>query len=68
MRHGTRYIEEKIIKLNDELVTFCEENLVIFLCNKNIDMSCLGQGKFHPDKKGKAYLAKKFISVINDVN
>ena len=51
--------------MNKDLKVFCEENLIEFLSHENIDGSCLGKGKLHPNKKGKAYLAKNFIKCIN---
>ena len=54
--------------LNNELKKFCEENLVDFLGHENIDVTCLGKGKVHPNKKGKAYLAKNVIKFINNIN
>ena len=67
IRHGKRKIEEKNKILNNELKKFCEENLVDFLGHENIDVTCLGNGKVHPNKKGKAYLAKNFIKFINNI-
>ena len=67
IRHGKRKIEEKIKILNNELKKFCEENLVDFLGHENIDVTCLGEGKVHQNKKGKAYLAKFFIKFINNI-
>ena len=55
----------KINEMNKDLKVFCEENLIEFLSYENIDSSCLGKGKLHPNKKGKAYLAKNFIKCIN---
>ena len=58
IRHSKRKIEEKIKILNNELKTFCEENLVDFLGHENIEVTCLGKGKVHPNKKGNAYLVE----------
>ena len=68
MRHDQKNIEEKVLQLNRDIKKLCEENLIDYICNKNIDNSCLGKGKLHPNKKGKAYLAKTFISYINGLN
>ena len=63
---------KKILKkrcyLNSDIKKLCEENLIDYICNKNIDNSCLGKGKLRPNKKGKAYLVKTFISYINGLN
>ena len=55
---------QKINETNKDLIVFCEKNLIEFLLHENIDSSCLGKGKLHPNKKGKAYLAKNFIKCI----
>ena len=68
MRHVQKKMEEKVLQLNSDIKKLCEENLIDYICNKNIDNSCLGKGKLHPNKKGKAYLAKTFISYINGLN
>ena len=68
VRQDKKKIEEKVKGINNELKLFCEENLVEYLSHENIDDSCLGKGKLHPNKKGKAYLAKNFINCINTMN
>ena len=65
VRKDKKNIEEKVRAINVELKKFCEENLVEYLSHKNIDDSCLGKGSLHPNKKGKAYLAKNVINCIN---
>ena len=60
-------IGEQIPKLNGKLKTFCEENLITYIDNINIDESCLGNGKFHPNKKGKAFFAKNLINFVESV-
>ena len=66
----TRYdrpnIEKRVYELNNNLKVFCEENLISFICNDNIDDSCLGKAKLHPNKKGKAFIAKNDIDFINN--
>ena len=59
-------MENKVTKLNNELKSFCDENKITYLCNNNIDESCLGLKKLHPNKKGKAFLAKNFIKCISE--
>ena len=49
--------------LNSRLKDLCEDNMVTFLENDNIDETCLGQRKLHPNKKGKAFFANKSINV-----
>ena len=65
IRQDQPNVERKINEMNKDLKVFCEENLIEFLSHENIDSSCLGKGKLHPNKKGKAYLAKNFIKCIN---
>ena len=65
----TRYdqpnIDKKVENLNNDIKVLCEENLISYICNNNVDISCLGKAKFHPNKKGKAYMAKNFINFIS---
>ena len=60
-------IGKQIPKLNGKLKTFCEENLITYIDNISIDESCLGNGKFHPNKKGKAFFAKNLINFVESV-
>ena len=53
IRQDQRNIEGKIKEMNKDIKAFCEENLVEFLSNENIDSRCLGKGKLHPNKKGE---------------
>ena len=68
IRQDQRNIEGKIKEMNNDINAFCDENLVKFLSHENIDGSCSGKGKLHPNKKGKAYLAKNFINCITAFN
>ena len=49
----TRYdkpgLATKVENLNTCLREFCNENLVDHICNKNIDVTCLGKAQFHPN-------------------
>ena len=65
VRQDKKKIEEKVRGIDIELKKCCEENLVDYLSHDNIDDSCLGKGRLHPNKKGKAYLEKHFITCIN---
>ena len=67
MCHDKPHIQEKVKKLNTDLKLFCDENLIKYINNDNLDNTCLGKGNLHPNNKGKAYLAKTFIHCINDV-
>ena len=65
-RHDINNIEKAVSKLNNDLKHFCEDNLIHYLCIDNIDDSCLGKAKLHPDKKGKAQLAINFANFIEN--
>ena len=65
-RRDKENMENKVTKLNNELKSFCDENKTTYLCNNNIDEFCLGLIKLHPNKKGKAFLAKNFIKGISE--
>ena len=59
-------IDLEVTKLNEKLKALCEENVITFMCNDNIDDSCLGRGKLHPNEKGKAYLAMNLVNCISE--
>ena len=48
----------KVQALNSKLKTSRGDNLVTYIENANIDETCLGKRKLHPNKKGKAFLQK----------
>ena len=56
-------IDKEVLSLNDKIEMFCNDNLVKYLSNNNINESCLGRGKLHPNQKGKAMLAKNFYQL-----
>ena len=48
LRKDRKNIENKVIKLNDEIKRLCAENLIDFISHDNIDESCLGfKNKLH---------------------
>ena len=57
-------IDKKVVTLNAKLKMLCEENLITYIDNTNIDDTCLGKLKLHPNKKGKTYSAKNLINFI----
>ena len=59
-RHDQPDIEKRVSALNNELKQLCDENQVHYLCNRNVDETCLGKGKLHPNKKGKGFFSKKY--------
>ena len=63
-RKDRKHIENKVTDLNIKIKELCEENLVDFIDNSNIDESCLGEQKLHLGKKGNAYLASNFIKYV----
>ena len=67
IRQDRQNIEKRVEELNGNLKTLCEENLIDYIEHSNIDESCLGIKKLHPNKKGKAYLAKNFIRYLNTI-
>ena len=64
VRKDKKGIEIKVSELNRQLKTFCEENLIHFLLNENIDESCLGRGKLHLNRKGSKLFALNLISFM----
>ena len=45
-------MEDKVKFIKTDLKRFCEENLGDYLCHENIDNTCLGKGRLHPNIKG----------------
>ena len=68
MRKDRQDVEFKVSEMNIKLKELCEENLIDFIDNSNIDESCLGERKLHLGKKGNAYLASNFIKYVKYVN
>ena len=58
---------DEVVKLNNELKAFCDDNLLDYIDNENIDESCLGIKKLHLNRKGNAYLAKNIINYTKSV-
>ena len=52
--------KEKIIALNAELKEFCKTEGLESIDNSNLDITCLGVKRLHPNKKGNAFLARNF--------
>ena len=64
MRLDQGNIEEKVLQLNSGIKKLCEENLIDYIYNKNIDNSCLGKGKLHRIKRGKLTLQKHLFLIL----
>ena len=67
IRKDQRDIERKVRELNVNLKRFCDENLITFLCNDNIDESCLGVKKLHLNKKGSSIFARNLINFMESL-
>ena len=52
------------IEVNNSVKQLCDENLIDYIDNDNIDDSCLGVKQLHPNKKGNAMLAKNIITYL----
>ena len=64
IRKDKKDIEQKVKGLNIKLKSFCEENLIDYLCNDNVDETCLGVKKLHLSKKGSAIFAQNLINYM----
>ena len=65
IRKDKQYLEQQVGELNIKLQKLCEDNLIDMIDNSNVDESCLGAKKLHPNKKGKSFLANNFIRYIS---
>ena len=67
--HITRYdkpgMDKKVQEIDRKIKVLCIEGKVKIIDNSNLDEYCLGRGKLHLNRKGNAFLAKNFISIIN---
>ena len=65
----TRYdkpgMDKKVQEINRKITVLCIEEKVEIIDNSNLDDHCLGRGKLHLNRKGNAFLAKNFISILN---
>ena len=57
-------IKENISKLNNSVKQLCDENLIDYIDNDNIDDSCLGVKQLHLNKKGNVIFAKNIITYL----
>ena len=60
-RKDRKNIDVNVSETNVKLKEFCDQNLIDYIDNSNIDESCLGEHKLHLGKKGNAYLATKIL-------
>lgn len=63
-RFDHKNIEMKVVDLNMQLKKLCNDNLIDYIDNDNIDESCLSARKLHLINKGNAYLASNFIRYV----
>ena len=63
-RYDQDYNEE-IQSINDKLQRFCTSKCLSFVDNKNIDKSCLNEGKLHLNRRGSSFLANNFKKFVN---
>ena len=42
----------------------CNENLVDYICNKNIDATCLSKSQLHPNKNVKSIFANNLKNYV----
>ena len=64
-RHDKPGMDKKVQDINRKIKVLCVEEKVKIIDNSNLDEYCLGRGKLHLNRKGKAFLARNFISLIN---
>ena len=52
-------------KVNYLLQKFCESKRLLFMCNSNINLSCLNKSKLHLNRKGTSLLSRNFRNTIS---
>ena len=60
-------LNNKVTKCNETLIEICARNNLNFIDNSNIDDSCLGMKKTHPNRKGNSFLANYFKKFLNTI-
>ena len=63
-RKDIKELDKKVKDMNVQLKAFCDENIIEYLCNDNIDESNLGVKKLHLSKKGSGNFARNFIECM----
>ena len=66
-RKDKKELENRAAVLDKELMRFCDDNLIDFISNENIDETCLGKRKLHLNRKGDSYLAVNFIEYLQSL-
>ena len=66
-RKDKKELENRAAILNKELMHFCDDNIIDFIPNENIDETCLGIRKLHLNRKGNSYLAVNFIEYLKSL-
>ena len=61
-------MEKKVMELNVRLKSFCQDNLIDYISNDNVNESCLGKAKLHLNKKGKSVFARNLIDYTKSLN
>ena len=58
---------KQYIALNNDLKTFADDNLLDFICNDNLDDTCLGVKRVHLNKKGNSFFARNLINYFDSL-
>ena len=66
-RKDKKEFENRVANLNKELMRFCDDNLIDFTSNENINETCLGIRKLHLNRKGNSYLAVNVIELFKSL-
>lgn len=64
IRKDKQNMENKVNELNANIEKLCEENLIAYISNGNIDETCLGIKKLHLNRKGTSIFARNLIDFL----
>ena len=67
IRTDKKDMPKKVNELNAKLKMFCEENLIDFISNDNVDEECLSLKRLHLSKKGNGRFASNLINYIKQL-
>ena len=67
MHREDREVNDEIASINNQLESYCNSKIFLFLNNDNMKSSCLAKDKLHLNKTGNSIFAKNIISILKKV-
>ena len=67
MHREDREVNDEIASINNQLESYCNSKIFLFLNNDNMKSFCLAKDKLHLNKTGNSIFAKNIISILKKV-